>query len=188
MEIAVQALAWGTPALVLIYAATMLGRAKWVALLMILGTVIYAPWYEYHRPAYDVATLSNNPTEIKREDVERIINGERVITNVDVRYIKTTDPMEYQNRDAKLWPLWFKSDSGRMGNRAENLAGQEVGIMFYGMRWSWFDMFPNAVAINPSGGSWVLFAGHFIFWLLPFGIIGLGGTKPANRFGKKAAA
>jgi hypothetical protein len=170
VEIAVYIIAWGIPALMLLWAFSLWGKSKVAATLVFLGVLAWTPIYEYLRPDVNHTVMADPATDIIRVD-----EGNQ---NRDVRVIYTTDPMEYYNEDARTWLKW---DSGRMTNRAGALAGQEVTVVSTGIRFGFLSMYPNAVALNPGVMTWILILTHYAVFLLPFVALAFIGRKIAGK-------
>lgn len=155
---------WGIPLALILYGVFSFKRRNKVAgaLVIVLG-LAYWPIFEIARPNVETAIITK--TEIIRVDEEG--------TNRDVRFIYTNGT-EYRNEDDLLW---LKRDSGRLDNKAEQAktSGEEVLIVSDGLRFSWFSMYPNAVAINPGVLTYILIVAHVIALLIPYALIfGLG--------------
>lgn len=167
---------WGIPLALILYGIfTFKTRAKIAGALVVLLGLAYWPMFELARPNIESATITK--TQVKRVDE----GGQ----NRDVLFIYT-DNTEYRNEDHLLW---LKRDSGTLDNKAEQAkeAGEAVLIVSDGLRFSWFSMYPNAVAINPGIFTYFLIALHVLVLLIPYGVIFLLGRLIGGK-SKKAAA
>jgi hypothetical protein len=141
---------------------------KWT--LIAIAALMVAAFLHYNLPKRDIAYITN--VSIKYEQF-----GENSIfwaspetgTNIgdgrvqrDVRFIDTIRPngrtMVYRNEDTGWgWPPYFKFDSADLQAKAANLASTRedpnwVAITYYGWRFRYLNIYPNAVAIRDVEG------------------------------------
>ena len=112
-----------------------------------------------------LSALANGLTAeqvVERVTVAVDANGNEVIRNRDVRYIKATwpdgSPSVYANEDTGWgFPFYFKFDTANLAAEADNSVSTEtepkwVVVRHYGWRVPVMSWFPNAVSMRPATG------------------------------------
>lgn len=132
------------------------GRVVFFAAFVALAAVIW-----WSAPSHDVVRILD--TDVVRMNVETTdARGNAVTRTRDVRFINAVTPQGrpavYRNEDTGWgWPPYFKFDSANLSAAASNLASTEaeprwVVLTHYGLRLTWFSLFPNALGVAPAEG------------------------------------
>lgn len=150
-------------------------RSKLAALLLIVVSLGWGTAWQTVRPHLSIQTPTGS--DVIRVDVDGAGSH-------DVRYIYTAET-EFRNEDT-WW--WLKRDTGPLTNTANQMraAGESGLFMSYGLRFPLFSMYPNVVAINPVGYSWIFFSIYTVLLLLPFAGAFYVARKIAGRSNKAA--
>ena len=105
----------------------------------------------YYLKGYEKVRITG--TEVKRFDkTDKTGNT----TTADVRLIMAQtldgDTRVYRNVDTGWWPPYLKFDSGEVAGDATNFARDDdrpvVLVTYYGIRWTWFDLYPNVLSLR----------------------------------------
>lgn len=132
-------------------------RVAWIALLALV--LAAGLGLHYVLPRHAVVHITG--TEVKRVDKDGVVSAENPADGPtrDVYFINAVTPdgkqaRVYANEDTRFgFPWYFKFDAAEQQARAQNLAqspDQLAVVTYYGWRLRMFDMFPNAVALNPT--------------------------------------
>jgi hypothetical protein len=110
------------------------------SILLITVTYIYSP-------KYDVVKIQG--TEVKRTSEKGSID----VTFKDVYYIYTIkegSPLVLRNEDAFFYMKFNSADLQTLAQEFENGMAQ---VKYYGIRSTWFSLFPNAIGIKSNTES-----------------------------------
>ncbi|MGF1658435.1 MAG: DUF1523 family protein [Rubrimonas sp.] len=132
------------------------GRGLFAAAFLALAALVW-----WSAPSHSVVRILD--TDVVRMNVETTnAQGDSVTRTRDVRFINAVTPSGrpavFRNEDTGWgWPPYFKFDSANLSAAASNLASTEaeprwVVLTHYGLRLTWFSMFPNALGVSPAEG------------------------------------
>lgn len=105
----------------------------------------------YYLKGYEKVRITG--TEVKRFD-KKDKAGQTKTTDVRLIMAQTLDgdTRVYRNQDTGWWPPYLKFDSGEVAGDATNFARDDdrpiVLVTYYGIRWTWFDLYPNVLSLR----------------------------------------